>query len=163
MHPDHSPGGWQVFNTPGANANAVKELVLCGLLLASRGVVEGIEHTKNVICAEEADHKAINARVEKDKKMFAGRDLYGKTIGILGLGNIGAMTADTAISLGMKVVGFDPHLSVDAAWRLDSNVARMESAAEAIAESDFISINVPYIKVGRSVGRSLARRRSLGQ
>lgn len=88
---DMTQRGIPVFNTPGANANSVKELVLCGLFLASRGVAEGIVHTKDVICVEEADHAARNKRVEKDKALFVGQELMGKTCAILGLGNIGAM------------------------------------------------------------------------
>ena len=138
--------GIPVFNTPGANANGVKELVLCGLFLASRGVVEGINHTTDVICAEEAEHEARNARVEKDKSKFAGQELQGRTLAVLGLGNIGAMVADAALALGMNVVGFDPMLSVDAAWRLSSKVEKMDSLDEAFAQADYVSVNMPYIK-----------------
>ncbi len=137
--------GIPVFNTPGANANAVKELVLCGLFLASRGVVQGIRHTREVICVEEKDHKARNARVEKDKSMFAGQELAGKTLAVLGLGNIGAMCAEAALSLGMEVVGYDPKISVDAAWRLSSKVHRMESIEDAFAVADYVTVNMPYI------------------
>jgi len=139
--------GIPVFNTPGANANSVKELVLCGLLLASRDVAGGISHTKNVIVPEEkGDHKAIAARIEKDKKMFAGQELLGKTLGICGLGNIGAMVAESALALGMKVVGYDPKISVDAAWRLSSEVGRCDSLDEVFTQADYVSINMPYIK-----------------
>jgi len=139
--------GIPVFNTPGANANSVKELVLCGLLLASRGIVEGVSHTKNVIVPEEkGDHKAIAARIEKDKKFFGGQELLGKTLGICGLGNIGAMVAEAALALGMKVVGHDPKLSVEAAWRLSSQVGRCNSLDEVFEKADYVSINMPYIK-----------------
>merc|ERR1719331_3070699 len=114
--------GIPVFNTPGANANAVKELVICGMLLASRGIIEGIQHTKEKIVKEEADHKAIAARIEKDKKHFVGQELEGKTLAVCGLGNIGAMVAEAAISLGMNVVGYDPKISVDSAISLGMNV-----------------------------------------
>ena len=138
--------GIPVFNTPGANANAVKELVLCGMLLASRGIVEGIVHTKNVIEKEEADHKAIAARIEKDKKHFVGQEIAGKTLAVCGLGNIGAMVADAAIALGMNVVGYDPKISVDAAWRLSNAVGKTASLEEAFAAADYVTINMPYIK-----------------
>jgi len=138
--------GIPVFNTPGANANSVKELALCGLFLAARGVVEGINHVNNVILKEETEHKTINARVEKDKSKFAGGEIQGKTLAVLGLGNIGAMVAESAIALGMNVVGFDPKISVDAAWRLPSEVKKMSSLTEAFAAADYVSINMPYIK-----------------
>ena len=139
--------GIPVFNTPGANANSVKELVLAGLLLSSRGIVQGIQHTKDVIVTEEkGDHKAIAARIEKDKKHFGGQELLGKTLGICGLGNIGAMVAESALSLGMKVVGYDPKISVDAAWRLSSQVTRCADLEEVFAQADYVSINMPYIK-----------------
>jgi len=143
---DMTKRGIPVFNTPGANANSVKELALCGLLLAARGVVEGINHVNNVIVKEESDHKAINTRIEKDKKLFAGGELQGKTLAVLGLGNIGAMVAESAIGMGMDVVGFDPKISVDAAWRLPSEVKKMASLSEAFAMADYVSINMPYIK-----------------
>ena len=138
--------GIPVFNTPGANANSVKELALCGLFLAARGVVQGINHTNNVICKEESDHKAIAARIEKDKSKFAGGEIAGKTLAVLGLGNIGAMVAESALALGMDVVGFDPKISVDAAWRLPSEVKKMSSLQDAFATADYVSINMPYIK-----------------
>jgi len=99
-----------------------------------------------VIVKEESDHKSINARIEKDKKFFAGGELSGKTLAVLGLGNIGAMVAESALALGMDVVGFDPKISVDAAWRLPSEVKKMSSLSDAFAASDFVSINMPYIK-----------------
>jgi len=138
--------GVPVFNTPGANANSVKELVICGLLMASRGIVEGIEHTKNKIVPEEGEHKKIAARIEKDKKHFVGQELVGKTLAVLGLGNIGAMVAEAGIALGMDVVGYDPKISVDAAWRLPNNVVKKESLEDAFAAADYVSINMPYIK-----------------
>jgi len=139
--------GIPVFNTPGANANSVKELVLCGLLLAARGVTEGIQHTKTKIVPEEkGDHKAIAARIEKDKKHFGGRELVGKTLAIAGLGNIGCLVADAALSLGMNVVGYDPKISVDAAWRVPREVVKCASLGDAFSKADFVSINMPYIK-----------------
>jgi D-3-phosphoglycerate dehydrogenase len=138
--------GIPVFNTPGANANAVKELVLCAMLLASRGIVEGIVHTKNKIVPEEPDHKAIAARIEKDKKHFVGQELLGKTLAVCGLGNIGAMVAEAGLALGMNVVGYDPKISVDAAWRLPNTVVKLASLEDAFAQADFVTINMPYIK-----------------
>jgi D-3-phosphoglycerate dehydrogenase len=139
--------GIPVFNTPGANANSVKELVLCGLLLAARDIVGGIEHTKNKIAVDlKGDHKAIAARIEKDKKMFNGHELVGRTLAIAGLGNIGSMVAEAALSLGMNVVGYDPKISVEAAWRLPSAVQKAGSLSEAVSQADFVSINMPYIK-----------------
>merc|ERR1719460_1701902 len=144
--PDMTARGIPVFNTPGANANAVKELVICGLLLASRGIIEGIEHTKSKIVPEESSHKARAARIEKDKKHFVGQEIAGKTLAVCGLGNIGAMCAEAGISLGMNVVGYDPKISVDAAWRLPNEVQRMASLEDAFAQADYVTINMPYIK-----------------
>merc|ERR1719182_501825 len=138
--------GIPVFNTPGANANAVKELVLCAMLLASRGIVEGIVHTKNKIVPEEPDHKAIAARIEKDKKHFVGNEIMGKTLAVCGLGNIGAMVAEAGLALGMNVVGYDPKISVDAAWSLSNKVNKMASLEDAFAQADYVTINMPYIK-----------------
>mmetsp|Transcript_21558 Transcript_21558/g.35576 ORF Transcript_21558/g.35576 Transcript_21558/m.35576 type:complete len:493 (-) Transcript_21558:649-2127(-) len=138
--------GVPVFNTPGANANSVKELVICGLLLASRGIVEGIDHVKTKIQVEESEHKSIAARIEKDKKFFVGQEISGKTLAVCGLGNIGAMVAEAGIALGMNVVGYDPKISVDAAWRLPNTVRRMQSLEEVFAAADYVTINMPYIK-----------------
>merc|ERR1719331_1758354 len=138
--------GIPVFNTPGANANAVKELVLCGMLLASRGIIEGIQHTKAKIVPEEPDHKSIAARIEKDKKHFVGQELLGKTLAVCGLGNIGAMVAEAGLAFGMNVVGYDPKISVDAAWRLPNTVVKLASLEDAFAQADFVTINMPYIK-----------------
>ena len=114
--------GIVVFNTPGANANAVKELVLCGMLLASRGIVDGV-----VWCRENADDENIAKSVEKAKKAFAGREILGKKLGVIGLGAIGALVANAAIELGMEVYGYDPYVSVDAAWRLSNAVKHPSS------------------------------------
>merc|ERR1719182_213125 len=141
-----SKRGIPVFNTPGANANAVKELVICGMLLASRGIVEGINHTKEKIVPESPDHKTIAARIEKDKKHFVGQELLGKTLAVCGLGNIGAMVAEAGLALGMNVIGYDPKISVDAAWRLPNTVGKLGSLEEAFAEADYVTINMPYIK-----------------
>ena len=117
--------GVVVFNTPGANANAVKELVLCGLLLASRGIIPGIGFAKSQ--SSTSDYVELSKLMEAEKKKFKGSEIAGKTLGVIGLGAIGSMVADMAIKLGMKVRGFDPALSVDAAWRLPSQVKRIEN------------------------------------
>ena len=114
---DLSDRGIPVFNTPGANANAVKELVLCGMLLASRRVHQGINHVKEVANDEGVD--VAIGRVESDKKLFGGQELTGKTLGVVGLGAIGASVANAASNLGMKVIGYDPALTVEAALSLN--------------------------------------------
>ena len=133
--------GIPVFNTPGANANAVKELVLCGLLLGSRKIVDGINHMKDLGARGEAKE-----RVEKDKAMFGGRELTGKKLAVIGLGNIGAATARDAMALGMDVSGYDPGLSVASALKLPNKTELANSIAEAVADADYISLNIPYIK-----------------
>ena len=114
---DLSARGIPVFNTPGANANAVKELVLCGMLLASRRIHQGINHVNEVAETEGVD--SALGRVESDKKLFAGQELNGKTLGVVGLGAIGASVANAASNLGMKVIGYDPALTVEAALSLN--------------------------------------------
>jgi D-3-phosphoglycerate dehydrogenase / 2-oxoglutarate reductase len=133
--------GIPVFNTPGANANAVKELIVCGLFLGSRRVIDGINHMKEL-----GAQGLAKERVEKDKAMFGGRELNGKTIAIIGLGHIGAATARDAGKLGMKVVGYDPGLSITSALKLPRKTQLMDSIAAACANADYISINIPYIK-----------------
>lgn len=127
-----------VFNTPGANANAVKELVLCGMLLASRDVVGGISWVKSA--KDDAD---IAKNVEKEKSKFAGTELKGKTIGIIGLGAIGALVANASVSLGMNVIGYDPFLSVNGALSISRAVKYVTSTADIYAAADFISVHVP--------------------
>ncbi|GBG30602.1 D-3-phosphoglycerate dehydrogenase [Hondaea fermentalgiana] len=139
--------GIPVFNTPGANANAVKELSICGLLLASRGIVEGINHVGTIVKEDGEDFAKCKKRVESDKKMFVGRELTGKTLGVIGLGHIGASVAQTAIALGMNVTGFDPAISLEGAWRLPGDILKRASSLEQLVrESDYISLHVPYIK-----------------
>jgi D-3-phosphoglycerate dehydrogenase len=139
--------GIPVFNTPGANANAVKELVVCSLLLASRGVLQGNKHVEDKIMPEEGmDHERIATRIEKDKKMFAGQEIAGKTLGVIGLGQIGARVVEAALALGMNVVGFDPALSVDSAMMLPGDrMKRKEDLKELFAASDYITLHLPYI------------------
>jgi len=133
--------GIPVFNTPGANANAVKELVLCGMLLGSRRVIDGINHMKDL-----GTQGLAKERVEKDKALFGGRELKGKTLCVVGLGHIGAATARDAQALGMKVAGYDPGLSIDSALKLPREIKLADSIASAVADADYVSINIPYIK-----------------
>ena len=136
--------GVVVFNTPGANANAVKELVLAGLLLSVRGISEGIRFVQNLDAGE--DKKEMNKIVESSKKDFKGTELRGKTLGVLGLGAIGSMVAETALNLGMKVIGYDPDLSVEAAWKLSSQVERINNLPSLFAGSDIVTLHIPASK-----------------
>jgi len=133
--------GIPVFNTPGANANAVKELVLCGILLASRRIVDGVNHMKEL-----GSQGLAKERVEKDKAMFGGRELKGKTLAVIGLGHIGAATARDAAALGMNIAGYDPGLSITSALMLPRSIGLSDSIAGAVAGADYISVNIPYIK-----------------
>jgi D-3-phosphoglycerate dehydrogenase len=144
---DYSQKGIVVFNMPGANANAVKELVLAGLLLGSRGIKSGIDHVTTLHDIHNAGE--LQKNLETQKKKFAGNELKGKTIGIIGLGAIGSLVADIALALGMNVVGFDPALSIEAAWRLSSDVQRAESMYALLARCDYVSLHVPAIKPTR--------------
>jgi D-3-phosphoglycerate dehydrogenase len=137
-----SEKGIVVFNTPGANANGVKELVVLGMLLASRKVTEGIVWTKGLI----GEGDKVPDLIEKGKAKFVGTELQGKTLGVVGLGAIGTMLANTAESLGMKVMGYDPFLSIEAAWRLSRTIKKAPSLERLLAESDYISLHVPQNK-----------------
>jgi len=137
----YSKRGIVVFNTPGANANAVKELVMAGMLLATRGILPGMAYVNSLTAVTDAAE--MSALLEKEKARFAGGEIKGKTLGIVGLGAIGSMVADMALAMGMKVVGFDPALSIDAAWRLSSEVGRMENLQALLARADYISLHVP--------------------
>lgn len=134
-----SQEGIVVFNTPGANANAVKELVLLGLLISSRRVVPAIEWTKTL----KGEGAAVGKLVEKGKSAFAGPEIRGKSLGIIGLGAIGGMVANAANHLGMKVYGFDPYLSVNAAWNLTHNAIHAKDINEIYENCDYITIHVP--------------------
>lgn len=134
--------GIAVFNTPGANSEAVKELVICALLMASRDVVGGIEWVHSI--KENGDE--IPKMVEKGKSSFIGPEIAGKTLGVVGLGAIGAKIANTALELGMKVYGYDPYLSVDAAWRLSSQVKHATDIDTIYQNCDYITLHVPYMK-----------------
>ena len=131
--------GIVVFNTPGANANAVKELVLTGLLLSSRKVVDGIAWAKTL----KGNGDAVGKMVEKGKGQFVGPEIKGKTLGVIGLGAIGILVANAAVALGMKVVGYDPFLSVDHAVLVDTQVKYVKTLDEIYAASDYITIHVP--------------------
>lgn len=144
---DYGKQGIVVFNTPGANANAVKELVMAGMLLATRGILAGIDYVQSLTSMTDAAE--MSQLLEKEKARFAGGEIKGKILGIVGLGAIGSMVADMALALGMKVVGFDPALSIDAAWRLSNEVTRMENLPALLARSDYISLHVPAMDATR--------------
>lgn len=146
---DYTKEGIVVFNTPGANANAVKELILCGLLLASRGILQGINWVNSQSPALEAAE--LSRQVEAEKKQFKGSELKGKTLGIVGLGAIGALVADAAIELGMKVLGYDPAISVDAAWRLANQIEKQENLTSLISRSDFVTLHLPVLETTRNL------------
>ena len=139
--PEYGKKGIVVFNTPGANANAVKELVLAAMLLSARGILPGIAYAQSLDNMTDAGE--MSKLLEKEKSRFAGGELRGKTLGIVGLGAIGSLVADAALALGMKVVGFDPALSIEAAWRLSNEVQKMENLHSLLARSDYISLHVP--------------------
>jgi len=140
-----SKRGVVVFNTPGANANAVKELVLTGMLMAARNIVPAMRFVDGL----QGDDATLSKVVEDGKKHFAGIELPGRTLGIIGLGAIGGMVADTALKLGMKVLGYDPEITVDAAWRLSSEVKRAHTVDDLFRHSDFITLHVPLIDATR--------------
>lgn len=136
--------GIVVFNTPGANANAVKELVLTGLLLSARDVLGGVAYSQTLSDISEAG--VMDKLLEKEKKRFSGSEIKGKTLGVIGLGAIGASVANTAIDLGMDVIGFDSALSVEAAWRLSSRIQRAENLQSLITRCDFVTVHVPALE-----------------
>jgi len=136
--------GVVVFNTPGANANAVKELVITGMLMGCRDIAGGIDFCRGL--TDMTDDAEMAKLLEKQKKNFAGQELQGKTLGVVGLGAIGAMVANVALDLGMNVVGYDPAISVDAAWRLSSLVEKMDSLEALMARANFITLHVPAIE-----------------
>ena len=135
--------GVVVFNTPGANANAVKELVLAGLLLGSRGIIEGMNYSQSL--SNITDYGEMNKLLEKEKKQFKGDELVGKKLGVVGLGAIGSMVAETGLMLGMEVLGYDPALSVESAWRLPSEVQSMENLQSLVSKADYISLHLPVL------------------
>jgi D-3-phosphoglycerate dehydrogenase len=140
-----SERGVPVFNAPGANANAVKELVIAGMLMGARNLVPALKFVEGLSGSDEEMHKATEA----GKKHFAGTELPGRTLGVIGLGAIGSYIAEAAIKLGMNVVGFDPAITVDAAWRLPSQVKRAENVEDALRMADFVTLHVPLIDATR--------------
>lgn len=141
---DYSKKGVVVFNAPGANANAVKELVLTGMLLASRGIIPGMNWSNSL--TDMTDAGEMSKLMEKQKSQFAGSELMGKTLGVVGLGAIGSLVAEMALALGMNVVGYDPALSVEAAWRLPSQVMRAENLQSLLSRCDYVTLHVPAIE-----------------
>jgi D-3-phosphoglycerate dehydrogenase len=148
-----SKRGIPVFNAPGANANAVKELVLAGMLIAARNLAGALEFTKKL------KQENLEKAVEDGKKQFAGFELPGHTLGVIGLGKIGSLIADSAIRLGMNVLGYDPHITVEAAWSLPSQVKRASSVEEVLKASHFVSLHVPLVEKTRHLinGRNLSQ------
>ena len=132
--------GIVVFNAPGANANAVKELVLAGMLLAARDIYGGMKFVDSL-----QQQEGLGPLLEKEKKRFAGSELLGRTLGVVGLGNIGSLVANMALALGMKVVGYDPAISVEAAWRLSSDVEKMDNLNSLFGRADYISLHLPAL------------------
>jgi D-3-phosphoglycerate dehydrogenase len=137
---EYAQKGIVVFNTPGANANGVKELVAAGLLLSSRDIISGANWAK-----ENTDDENLEKTVEKQKKQYAGNEIKGKTLGVVGLGAIGVLVANMALDLGMKVYGYDPYLSVKSAWQLSPHVKRMQSVEEIYAHCDYITMHLPLL------------------
>lgn len=136
-----SERGVVVFNAPGANANAVKELVIAGMLIGTRNIVPAV----NFVAGLQGDAESLHKQVEAGKKHFVGHELCGSTLGIIGLGAIGSMLAEAAIHLGMEVIGLDPEITVDAAWRLPSGVKKAASVDDLVRRADFISMHVPLL------------------
>jgi D-3-phosphoglycerate dehydrogenase len=132
--------GIPVFNTPGANANAVKEIVLAALLMSSRGLFQGANFVNSI---KESNQEELKPLIESGKKSFKGRELTGGTLGVVGMGAIGSKVADMGVMLGMKVIGYDPAITVEAAWKLPNKVERKESIEDVFKESDYISLHVP--------------------
>ena len=132
--------GIVVFNTPGANANAVVELALCGMLLGSRDIVGGINWVQTI-----KDTEGVGKQVEKGKSKFAGNEIAGKNLGVIGLGAIGGPLANAACKLGMNVYGCDPYISIDAAWHLDSSIIPVKTRDDIYANSDIITLHVPLV------------------
>jgi len=142
---EYAQRGVVVFNTPGANANAVKELVAAALLLGSRDIFGGMSYVQTL--GDINDSAEMHKLLEAKKKQFAGSEITGMTLGVVGLGAIGVMVANMALELGMKVAGFDPAISIDSAWRLSSRVQKVDSLQALVSISDFVTLHVPAIPV----------------
>jgi D-3-phosphoglycerate dehydrogenase len=142
-----SKRGVPVFNAPGGNANAVKELVMAGMLIAARNLVPALRFVDGL----KGDDKALHQLVEDGKKQFAGVELPRHTLGVVGLGKVGSLVADTAIKLGMNVLGYDPEITVDAAWSLPSQVKKANSIEEVLRAADFVTLHVPLLDVTRKM------------
>jgi len=142
-----SARGVPVFNAPGANANAVKELVIAGMLIAARNLLAATRFVDELA----GDDETINTTVEAGKKNFAGVELPDQTLGVIGLGKIGSLVADAAIKLGMNVLGYDPHITVDAAWSLPSQVRKGYSVEEVLKSADFVTLHVPYVAATKNL------------
>lgn len=142
-----SSAGVPVFNAPGANANAVKELVIASIFIAARNITEAVKYTE----ALEGEDAELSKLVEAGKKKYGGFEVPGRTIGVVGLGAIGRMVANTCIDLGMRVVGFDPGLTVDGAWQLSSQITRANSVEEMLGKVDFLTVHVPLIDATRDL------------
>jgi D-3-phosphoglycerate dehydrogenase len=142
---DCTKNGIVVFNTPGANANAVKELVIAALMLSSRKIYQGITWANSL----QDNGNDIPGLVEKGKANFAGPEIQGKTLGVIGLGAIGMLVANAAESLGMKVVGYDPYISVDAAWQLSKYIRKAPSLDALLRQSDYITLHMPLMYITR--------------
>ncbi|MCB1916270.1 MAG: phosphoglycerate dehydrogenase [Rhodocyclaceae bacterium] len=138
--------GIVVFNAPGANANAVKELVLAGMLLGARDIYQGMRFVDGL-----SPQDGLDAMLEKEKKRFAGTELLGRTLGVVGLGNIGSLVANMGLALGMKVIGYDPAISVEAAWRLSSEIEKMDNLNSLFGRADYISLHLPALDATRGL------------
>jgi D-3-phosphoglycerate dehydrogenase len=143
--PEMSKRGIPVFNAPGANANAVKELVVAGMLLAARNICQAWDYARGL----EGDDAALSKQVEAGKKDFVGFELPGRTLGVIGLGAIGVLVANTAIKLGMRVMGYDPQITVQSAWRMSSDVQQARSLDDLLAQSDMVTFHVPLVDATR--------------
>jgi D-3-phosphoglycerate dehydrogenase len=143
-----SEKGIVVFNTPGANANAVKEIVLAGLLMSSRGIYAGASFINEI---DGVDSRDLKAYIESGKKEFKGRELKGATLGVIGMGAIGAQVAGMGVFLDMEVVGYDPAITVEAAWKLPNNVTRTDNLKTIFANSDYVTLHVPAIEATKNL------------
>ena len=145
--PKMSARGMPVFNAPGANANAVKELVIAGLLIGARNLVPAVKFVEGL----QGDDKTLNKLVEDGKKQFSGSELPRHTLGVIGLGRIGSLVADAAIKLGMNVLGYDPEITVDAAWSLPSQVKKAHSIEDVLKNSEYVTVHVPLLDATRNL------------